>query len=197
MIPMDDLREMKLLNLHHRFGYAVENLKDSHNINAYCPLSFEANPMRKSKINNKIQIITMNPQHLHHLAETANIINESTQGNLTAQSIKSWTETGVFDPELWLGAIDIKSNSLVGIGISTHNPSVKETDLDWFYIREDHQGEGIGTMLVQETISRCRGKSRVIRVAGIADEFYIKCGFVRRDTWYYLTKKSSKVGWWD
>ena len=177
--------------------YVFEALKESHTINQYSPLSFSGYPNSKRVINDDFRMVTLDTKNQQVLAGIADIINESTNGNFTSKSIKNWTEIRVFDPELWIGAIDKKSNNMVGVGISTYNPSVQETDLDWFYIRKNYQGKRIGTILVQETISRCIKKSCEIRVAGIADEFYIKCGFVRRDSWYYLTKKSTNVGWWD
>jgi predicted N-acetyltransferase YhbS len=197
LIPLDELEKFQLLSLHHRYGYVVEALIESHKINEYRPLSFSGYPNSKRVINDDFRIVTLNSKNPQVLSAIADIINESTNGNLTSKSIEKWTEISVFDPELWIGAIDKKTKNMVGVGISTYNPSVQETDLDWFYVRKNFQGKRIGTMLVQETISRCIKKSREIRVAGIADEFYIKCGFVQRDPWYYLTRKSSNVGWWD
>jgi predicted N-acetyltransferase YhbS len=197
LIPLEDLEKFNLLSLHHRYGYVVKALKESHTMNEYSPLSFSGYPNSKSVINDDFHMVTLDSNNPQVLSAIADIINESTNGNLTSKSIEKWTEISVFDPELWIGAINNKSNDMVGIGISTYNPSVHETDLDWFYIRKNFQGKRIGTMLVQETISRCIKKSREIRVAGTADEFYVKCGFVPRDSWYYLTKKSTNVGWWD
>jgi GNAT superfamily N-acetyltransferase len=197
LIPLDELEKFKLLSLHDRYGYVVEALTESHTINEYCPLSFSGYPKTNGVINDDFRIVTLDSNNSQVLSEIADIINESTTGSFTSESIEKWTEIRVFDPDLWIGAIDKKTNNMVGVGISTYNPSVKETDLDWFYIRKNFQGKHIGTMLVQETISRCIKKSREIRVAGIEDEFYIKCGFVKRDSWYYLTKIFTNVGWWD
>jgi hypothetical protein len=196
-IPLDELEKFNLLSLHHRYEYVLEALKESHTIHEYYPLSFAGYPNSTRVINDDFRMVTLDFKNPQVLSAIADIINESTNGGLTSNSIKKWTEISVFDPELWIGAIDKKSNNMVGVGISTYNPSVQETDLDWFYMRKKFQGKCIGTMLVEETISRCIRKSREIRVAGIADEFYFKCGFVPRDSWYYLTKKSTDVRWWD
>jgi predicted N-acetyltransferase YhbS len=197
LIPLDELERFNLVSLHHRYEYVVEALKESHTINSYYPLSFSGYLNSKRVINEDFHVVTLDFKNPQALSAIADIINESTNGDLTSKSIEKWTEISVFDPELWIGAIDKKSNNMVGVGISTYNPSVQETDLDWFYVRKIFQGKRIGTMLLQETISRCIKKSREIRVAGTADEFYVKCGFVPRDSWYYLTKKSTNVGWWD
>ncbi|MGD9092333.1 MAG: GNAT family N-acetyltransferase [Anaerolineales bacterium] len=197
VIPLRELREYKLLSLHNRFEEAVGGLKETHNINAYFPLKYDQGATRNARKNDNIHIVTLNMKNTNNLADVANIINETTNRNFTSKSIEAWTESRVYAPELWIGAIDKRTGDLVGVGISTYTPEVMETDLDWFYIREDYQGCGIGTMLVRETISRCRKKSHIIRVAGVADEFYKKCGFIRQDKWYYLTQKAIKVGWWD
>lgn len=197
IIPLSELREYKLLSLHSRFEEAVRNLEETHHINAYYPLSYEQDSVWNERTNNNICIVTIDKKNTNSLADIADIINETMNGNLSPKSIETWIESRVYTPNLWVGAIDKKTNDLVGVGISTYNPTVKETDLDWFYVRKDYQGCGVGRILVQETISRCRKKSRIIRVAGMADEFYEKCGFVQKDRWYYLTQKSTKVGWWN
>ncbi len=197
LIPLDEVEKFNLLSLHYRYEHVVEALEETHTINQYCPLSFSGYPNSKRVRNDDFCMVTLDTKNPQVLAAIADIINESTNGNFTSQSIEKWTEIRVFDPDLWIGAFDKKSNHMVGFGISTYNPTVQETDLDWFYIHENFQGKHIGTMLVQETISRCRRKSCEIRVAGMAEEFYMKCGFVRRDSWYHLTKKYTNVGWWD
>ena len=197
IIPEQELKDFRLLSLHSRFEGAVTNLEDTHTINTYSPLNYEGDPSRDEKGNDNIQIVTIDKQNRENFADIANIINEHTGGRFTPEFIESWTALSVYTPDLWIGAIDKRTSDLVGVGISTYNPAVMETDLDWFYVRKNHQGCGVGRMLVRETISRCRKKSGIIRVAGQADEFYEKCGFVRKDRWYYLTKKSAKVEWWD
>ncbi len=196
-IPANKLKQFQLLNLHHRYAYALEDLAETHEIKEYTPLSYAMPPEKEEKTCDGFCTVTLNSQNTHSRAAIAGVINESTRGSLTAESIKAWTTNNAFAPELWIGAIDKKTNNLVGVGISTYFSSVMETDLDWFYVRRSYQGRGIGTMLVQETISRCRRKSHIIRVAGIAEDFYIKCGFARRDKWYYLTQKSAHAEWWD
>ncbi len=196
-IPMSELQEFELINIHGKYENAINKLKKTHNINEYFPYSYDVNFNENKRVNDSISIVTLNKENTSYWAEVVEIINESTKGNLTKQNILEWSEELTYCPELWIGAVDKITNRLVGVGISTYNVSVMETDLDWFYVRKDHQDRGVGTSLVQETISRCRENSKIIRVAGIANEFYEKCGFRQRDKWFYLTKKSTNVGWWD
>ena len=69
MIPMDELKEFKLLSLHHRFGYAIEALKELHNINQYSPLSFEADRIRNESTNGNFKIATLDSKNHQILSE--------------------------------------------------------------------------------------------------------------------------------
>lgn len=119
----------------------------------------------------------------------ADLIN-ATDGafHLTADKVRQWTKTPAFDPTLWVWVKDEDTHAPLGIGVSNHYAKMRETDLDWFYVLPAHQGKGIGRMLIKETIDRSKTRSEIIRLGGVADEFYMKCGFRRRDKWYVVRR---------
>lgn len=196
-IPRNELKELRLLSLHNRYEAIVYDLEETHHIHDYTPLSYDFSSVWNVKRNDAVRIVSLDTTDTSQLSEIAEIINASTNGNMTMETIVSWTKSRVFTPDLWLGAIDSKNGDLIGFGISTYYSLVKETDLDWFYVRNDYQGQGVGKLLVENTISRSLKRSIIIRVAGQADEFYKKCGFESQDKWYYLPRKSTEVAWWE
>jgi len=101
-------------------------------------------------------------------------------------TVRNWTKSPAFDPSLWMWAVDRDTGCRVGASVSNYNPRMRETDLDWFYVLPAYQGRGIGRMLVDETIRRSRARSSIIRLSGVADEFYMKCGFRRTDRWFVI-----------
>jgi predicted N-acetyltransferase YhbS len=90
---------------------------------------------------------------------------------------------------LWLWVTSRASGEAVGLGISTYQASIRECYLDWIQVLPEYQGQGLGRLLVSETIKRASGKSDIIRVTGGADDFYRRCGFSGTESWRIITKK--------
>lgn len=104
----------------------------------------------------------------------------------------------MFDRDLWVFVREARTHKPVSIGICIYDRKIKETELEWIYVHRDHQRRKVGRMLIDEIIRRSIDKSKVIRVGGIADDFYIKCGFsIKTEPWLWIPKKDAKVGWWD
>lgn len=86
---------------------------------------------------------------------------------------------------------NIKSDKPVAIGIAVYDKEICETELEWIYVDSTYHGKGIGRMIVHELVRRSQDVSRTIRVRGVADEFYIKCGFIKKtDEWFWVKKKA-------
>jgi GNAT superfamily N-acetyltransferase len=97
--------------------------------------------------------------------------------------LRRWTALPAFDPSLWIWIRERRTREPVAFGVSTYHGGVRETDLDWIYVLPEHRGRGVGTALIAETVRRAIGRSDVIRVGGVADGFYKKCGFYERELW--------------
>lgn len=106
----------------------------------------------------------------------------------SAATVARWRELPVCDESLWLWVRSRTSEEAVGLGISTYQVCIRECYLDWIQVVPEYQGRGLGRLLVSETIRRAIGKSDIIRVTGMADDFYRKCGFVRTESWRIITK---------
>ena len=97
--------------------------------------------------------------------------------NISTDYVNQMTHLPVFDPDLWIFAKEKQTNQAVGICISVYDERIRQTELEWVFVLPDHQGKNVGGMLIAETVKRTREKSNLIRVGGVADNFYMKCGF--------------------
>jgi GNAT superfamily N-acetyltransferase len=121
-----------------------------------------------------------------HYAIAAEII-AGEGGWMTASRVRRMTTFSAFDPTLWFFVRDRADGALVAVSISAYAPEVRETDLDWIFVRPDRQGRGAGRFLIRETIRRCGEKSDLIRVGG-TEEFYRRCGFFDDALWVWAVK---------
>ncbi len=118
------------------------------------------------------------------------LINSAYKGHHHKQEeIKSWTKDMAFDPCLWFWITEKKTNDRAALAISTYQAKTKETYLDWIQVSPKYHKKGLGKVLVYETIKRAFSKSNIIRVTGIADDFYKKCGFINIEKWYFIKKQ--------
>jgi GNAT superfamily N-acetyltransferase len=106
----------------------------------------------------------------------------------TAAEVAGWCDQPAFDPLLWFWIQDRAPAELLALAISTYQPAIRETYLDWIQVLPAAQGRGIGRLLIAETLRRAMPKSGIIRVTGIADDFYRKCGFVGCERWWIVRR---------
>lgn len=121
-----------------------------------------------------------------HFEIAARIIDPD-GGFLTADRVRHMTAFSAFDPSLWFFVRDRSDGALAAVSISAYSPAVRETDLDWIFVRPDRQGRGAGRFLLGETIKRCAAKSDLVRVGG-TEEFYRRCGFRNDALWVWAVR---------
>lgn len=199
VISKDRLAGFDLLYLHSKYIDSITGLTDTHNISDGNALIYNKN-FKETKINKCYYADSFNFNNTDDYIETADIINNSTfeGGNMTTEKIKGFTKLPVFDGNLWFFVKEKETGKPVGIGISIYDKDIRETELEWIYVQSDHHGKGVGRILIKETVHRAKDKSDIIRVGGVADDFYIKCGFeTKTDQWLWVKRKDSNIGWWD
>ena len=121
-----------------------------------------------------------------HYVRAAEIIGGE-GGWFMADNVRKMTTYPTFDPGLWFFVKDKATQALSAVSISTYEPQVRQTDLDWIFVAPQYHAKGCGRFLIEETIRRCRDKSDDICVAG-EEAFYRKCGFVDHGLWVWAPK---------
>ncbi len=190
ILTKDQIQTLELLVLHEDFYQLIaENLKGFKVRESY-PLIYNPNIDQVFNLSKEFFIADFDFDKGKDFAAAAELLNRCYQNhNHDAEEIASWCKQSVFDDSLWIWVRTRESNEDVGLGISTYQGTIKETYLDWIQVLPSYQRKGIGKMLVGETIKRAIDKSNIIRITGMVDGFYEKCGFRRTDSWYLITKQ--------
>lgn len=106
--------------------------------------------------------------------------------------VRSWLEHPVYDPTLWVWAVEILTGKKVGLGIAEKDTRVPETSLEWIQVLPDYRGLGIGTAIVRELCGRAWQDGVFITVSGKVnstsqpEKLYRRCGFTGTDVWWLL-----------
>ncbi|MCH5321208.1 MAG: GNAT family N-acetyltransferase [Eubacterium sp.] len=124
------------------------------------------------------------------------IINNSyTDLSVNYEQIFSYTNTPVYDKNLWILVYEIKTNHVVGCGIADFDNEAKEGVLEWIQVLPEYRGKKIGKLIVNELLCRMK-KANFATVSGKIDnltkpeKLYRSCGFVGNDIWHVLTQKN-------
>ncbi len=123
------------------------------------------------------------------------IINQSYSDlSVDYKQIFSYTKTDVYDSNLWILVYESKTNQFVGCGIADFDYEAKEGILEWIQVLPEYRSKKIGTMIVNELLSRMN-KADFATVSGKIDNqtnperLYRSCGFVGNDIWHVLNQK--------
>ena len=112
--------------------------------------------------------------------------------NVSGKQVKKWTESRVFNNNLWLWVKDKNAKSEAGLIIADFDESISEVSLEWVQIDPDYRRNGLGEMIVKELLYRVKGFADFVTVSGQIDnktkpeKLYRKCGFSGDDIWYVL-----------
>lgn len=124
------------------------------------------------------------------------IINDSyTDISVSAELIKSYIKTPVYDENLWIMVNEKATDKYVGCGLADYDTEVKELILEWIQVLPEYRGKKIGQLIVTELMTRMKGIADFATVSGKVDNttnpeaLYRKCGFVGNDVWHILHKK--------
>lgn len=124
------------------------------------------------------------------------IINDSyTDISVNPELIKSYTQTPVYNENLWIMVKEKATDKFVGCGLADYDMEAKEIVLEWIQVLPEYRGKKIGQLIVTELLFRMKDVADFATVSGKVDNvtnpeaLYRKCGFVGSDVWHILHKK--------
>lgn len=130
------------------------------------------------------------------LATVVEVINRSyTDLFVTLEQIEGYTQTSVYDRDLWVLVREEQTGVCVGCGIADLDAEIGELILEWIQVLPAYRKRGIGRAIVNTLLHRAKEKAAFATVSGKADDptcperLYRSCGFVGDDIWHVLRKK--------
>ena len=127
-------------------------------------------------------------------AELVDMINRSythLEIRVSEDSVKSWTDTEVYCPELWIGAI--LDGNLIGSIICDFDREVGEAIIEWLQVLPEYRSRGIASALLSRALRTMSSFADFATVSGECDNItnpesvYRKCGFEGNDIWHVMT----------
>ena len=139
------------------------------------------------------EIVTATKNDLNTIVE---IINKSYIGmQAICEQFENYTETPVYNSDLWIMIKDISNGNFIGCGIADFDCETKELILEWIQVLPEYRRKGIGQLIVNELLNRGKSIAGFSTVSGKVDNttkpelLYRKCGFTGNDVWHILIKK--------
>ncbi len=124
------------------------------------------------------------------------IINDSyTDISVSAELIKSYNKTPVYNENLWIMVKEKATGNFVSCGLADYDAEAKELILEWIQVLPEYRGKKIGQLIVTELLYRMKDVANFATVSGKVDNetnpeaLYRKCGFIGNDVWHILHKK--------
>lgn len=122
------------------------------------------------------------------------IINRSyTDLTVTYEQLVGYTETKVYDSNLWVLVLDKINSDIVGCGIAELDKELHEGIIEWIQVLPEYRGKKIGRLIVNELLKRLSRVADFATVSGKINNptqpeiLYRKCGFTGTDIWHVLT----------
>ena len=144
-------------------------------------------------VTNDFEIATATHKDIKAIVQ---IINDSyTDISVNPELIKSYTQTPVYNENLWIMVKEKATGNFVCCGLADYDTEVKELILEWIQVLPEYRGKKIGQLIVNELLFRMKDVADFATVSGKVDNetnpeaLYRKCGFVGNDVWHILHKK--------
>jgi GNAT superfamily N-acetyltransferase len=113
--------------------------------------------------------------------------------HLKSDTVRSWTDHPVYDPNLWIWTLEDATGSPAGLGIAELDREIGEGSLEWVQVHPHYRRKGVGTSLVRALLARLEGVTQFTTVAGRVDNpthperLYRRCGFSGGDVWWVFS----------
>lgn len=143
------------------------------------------------------EIIPFNPQE--DVEEANRLMNHAYPSlrRLTSPGrLREMMQTSFYFPAGWFFLRHEVSGRRVGLAICGYGQEMEEGFIDWIQIAPRFRHQGLGAVLVRESIRRLCDKSRFITASGSLDapfvlgELYSECGFEQMRQWTILGQSS-------
>lgn len=190
LLTPNEIESLEFLVLHNDFYGLIAEKLVGYEVRESHPLLYDFALSQRGGSSDEFFIADFDFAREQDCEVAADMLNRCYETHLhSAAEVAGWCELPVFDESLWLWVRSRASKEAVGLGISTYQASIRECYLDWIQVLPEYQGQGLGRLLVSETIRRAIGKSDIIRVTGMVDDFYQKCGFAETESWRIINKR--------
>ena len=137
-----------------------------------------------------ISLETIPPHQTDELAEMINRCYTHSQICVSGEYVKGLTETPVYCPELWIGAVF--NGNLIGSVLCDYDAETGEGIIEWLQVLPKYRGRGIASALVCKGLKIMSGFADFATVSGECENVtnpegvYRKCGFTGNDVWHIL-----------
>jgi ribosomal protein S18 acetylase RimI-like enzyme len=189
LLMPNEIEALEFLILHTDFYSLIADMIEGYQVRESHPLLYDFEFSQEVEDSGDFFIANFDFAREQDYVAAAEMLNRCYEtDHHSAAEVAEWCTLSVFDESLWLWVRSRASDEVVGLGISTYQPCIRECYLDWIQVLPEYQGRGLGRLLVSEMVRRAIRKSDIIRVTGMADDFYRKCGFAGTERWCIITK---------
>jgi GNAT superfamily N-acetyltransferase len=111
-----------------------------------------------------------------------------------AGELVTWTQSPVFNPELWVAVVETAGCTPVALGIAELDRQIGEGSLEWIQVLPGHRGRGVGTAMVYRLLRLLSERATFATVSGVInnpfgpERLYRRCGFRGNDVWHVLRR---------
>ncbi len=108
--------------------------------------------------------------------------------------IAGWTLRPVYDPHLWLWAMNHATGKPVGLAIGEIDRMTGEGSVTWLQVLPEQREQGIGALLLQELVCRLEQKTAFVTASWdvrnpcAPEHLFATCGFTGHDLWWLLQR---------
>lgn len=131
--------------------------------------------------------------NIKDLQEVVSIINKCyTDIQVDLNQVTNWTESEVFNKNLWIFIIDINTQKPIALGIAELDRNVCEGMLEWIQVLPEYQKRKLGQAVVKRLLVNLIDQAEFVTVSGQVDnktkpeKLYRRCGFEGNDIWHVL-----------